>query len=65
MHPGDYIVWVLPSGLELGRFFIREDRSIEPHDCHTVGKSATTSFHLITGRLQVLEGRTVDVLMVH
>jgi hypothetical protein len=65
IYLGDYIVWVLPSGLELGRFFLRVDRSIEPRDCHTVGKSAATSFHPITGQLQVLERINVDVLMVH
>jgi hypothetical protein len=67
IYPGDYILWVLPLGLQLGRFPLHADRVTEPNfvalvvTC-AVAQSALTSFHPVSGQLQVLEGIIVDVV---
>jgi hypothetical protein len=61
IYPGDYLVRALSWGLEIGRFPLRAGWAIESHFfvlvvARTAGKSVVTSFHPVTGQLQVLEG---------
>jgi hypothetical protein len=66
-YPGDYTLWVLPWGLQLGWFPLRTGWALEPHSvtlvvARTVGQSVVMSFHPVTGQLQVLVGIIVDVM---
>jgi hypothetical protein len=63
IYLGDYLVWDLP-GLVLGQFPLCAGWTTEPHFvtlmvARTVGQHVITSFHLVTGQLQVL-GIIVD-----
>jgi hypothetical protein len=61
IYLGDCLVWALPEGLAFGRFPVRVVSAMEPSFvahvvAHTVGQSFSTSFHLVSGKRQVLAG---------
>jgi hypothetical protein len=68
IYPGNYPVWALSWGLETGRFLLRAGRVIEQQLVALVetpaqlAKSALTSFHPVTGQLQVSAGIIVDIV---